>query len=102
MLTVSEAAAFLRIGENQLYDAAGVPRPSYPWHCLRHSYCTRLAETGAPPHVIQELAGHQSFATTLRYIEPNREAKRAAVLSAFGQNMGKSRATERAKPRKLE
>ena len=84
----------------ELYDTAGVDRPSQPWHCIRHSFGTELADANVPPHVIQELMGHESFATTLRYIDTKREAKRAAVSKTFGHHMGTSRAEEKAKPRK--
>lgn len=38
------------------------------WHSLRHTFCSHLALGGAPSRVIQELAGHASLATTLRYM----------------------------------
>lgn len=38
------------------------------WHCLRHSFCSHLAMRGAPPKAIQELAGHRSINTTMRYM----------------------------------
>jgi integrase len=38
------------------------------WHSLRHTFCSHLALGGAPSRVIQELAGHASVSTTLRYM----------------------------------
>lgn len=38
------------------------------WHVLRHSFCSALAARGAAPKAIQELAGHSSMATTMRYM----------------------------------
>lgn len=38
------------------------------WHSLRHTFCSHLALGAAPSRVIQELAGHASLATTLRYM----------------------------------
>ena len=37
-------------------------------HILRHTFCTRLAMKGAAAKAIQELAGHQSLSTKLRYM----------------------------------
>lgn len=37
-------------------------------HQLRHTFCSRLATAGVPVGVIKELAGHQSIATTMRYM----------------------------------
>jgi len=38
------------------------------WHALRHTFCSHLALRGAAARVIQELAGHSSLMTTLRYM----------------------------------
>lgn len=38
------------------------------WHTLRHTFCTRLAMRGVPARSIQELAGHASITTTMRYM----------------------------------
>jgi integrase len=38
------------------------------WHALRHTFCSHLAMRGAAPTAIQELAGHESFETTKRYL----------------------------------
>jgi site-specific recombinase XerD len=38
------------------------------WHCLRHTFCSHLAMRGAAPTAIQELAGHECFETTKRYL----------------------------------
>jgi site-specific recombinase XerD len=38
------------------------------WHVLRHAFCSHLAMRGASPKAIQELAGHTSLTTTLRYM----------------------------------
>jgi integrase len=49
------------------------------WHSLRHTFCSHLAMKGAPPRAIQELAGHTSITTTMRYMHLAPSALREAV-----------------------
>jgi integrase len=49
------------------------------WHTLRHTFCTRLAMRGAPAKTIQELAGHSSITTTMRYMHVVKGATDAAI-----------------------
>jgi len=74
---------------HELYVAAGVDAPAQPWHALRHTFGTELANRGTPPHVIRILMGHKSLDTTLRYLHVDRAAKRAAVST-----LGSHRAAE--------
>ena len=88
-----------------LYDRAGLCRPEQPWHGLRHRYLSSLADAGVPPHVMQSLGRHKAFATTLRYLDTTRDAKRSAVARAFsspknGQGVGKTAERADTKPRK--
>lgn len=78
---------------HDIYDAAKVPAPPKPWHCLRHTFCTELARAGVPVHVIKELAGHAKIETTLRYMHTNENDMRSAIdtlAGTFGQRVGKS------------
>ena len=52
-------------------------RPSV--HILRHTFCSHLAMRGAPVRAIQELAGHQDLATTLRYMHLSPAAIEGAI-----------------------
>lgn len=47
-------------------------------HLLRHTFCS-LAMTNAPVKAIQELAGHQHIATTMRYMHLSPGAKEQAI-----------------------
>lgn len=62
-------------------------------HILRHTFGARLAMDGAPPKVIQELMGHTSLSTTMRYMHLAPSSKRSAV-KRLGQ--GNSEAMQRA------
>lgn len=66
---------------HEIYVAAKVVAPKKPWHSLRHTFGTELANKGTPVHLIRELMGHQSIETTLRYMHTNRDQKRAAIRS---------------------
>jgi integrase len=48
-------------------------------HPLRHSFCSHLAMQGALAKAIQELAGHTSLTTTLRYMHLSPAVKDAAL-----------------------
>jgi site-specific recombinase XerD len=39
----------------------------FSWHCLRHTFCSRLIMAGVPLKVAQELMGHKTIAMTARY-----------------------------------
>lgn len=55
------------------------------WHTLRHTFCTRLAMAGVPPKTIQELAGHASITTTMRYMHVVQGAADAAIALLDGE-----------------
>jgi integrase len=83
-----------------IYDRAGVRVPTKPWHSLRHTFGTQLAARGAPINLIQELMGHKSIETTLRYMHTDRAAKRAAIdsLAPVGSHRAAAPKTTRNRP----
>jgi integrase len=53
--------------------------PTLRIHDLRHSFVSNQLEEGTPAHVVRDLAGHASIATTMLYAHSTDEARRAAV-----------------------
>jgi integrase/recombinase XerC len=51
-------------------------------HTLRHSFATHMLEHGAPLRVIQELLGHESLATTQKYLKVTVEQMKNSYLKA--------------------
>jgi integrase len=48
-------------------------------HSLRHTFGTRLGESGADVRTIMDLMGHASLAVAQKYVHPSTEAKRRAI-----------------------
>ena len=51
------------------------------WHTLRHTYATKMLESGCDVYTLKELMGHASVTTTEGYLHLCDRAKRAAALS---------------------
>ena len=50
------------------------------FHCLRHSFATRLIQNGADYKCVSELLGHASINTTLNmYVHPDLKQKRHCI-----------------------
>ena len=64
-------------------------------YSLRHTFLTRLGESGCNVWTLARIAGHSSIAMSGRYVHPSEDA----VLSALSQLQGTSKGKqERAKP----
>jgi integrase len=59
------------------------------WHTLRHTFASRLVNSGVDIVTVKELLGHSSISVTMRYAHTNIESKRAAVekLCGFGDRL---------------
>ena len=73
---------------HELYVAAKVEAPLKPWHALRHSFGTEMANRGVDIETLRDLMGHKSIETTQRYLHTTRDRKRAAIarLNATGSH----------------
>jgi site-specific recombinase XerD len=56
-------------------QAAGLK--DFTWHCLRHTFASRLVMAGVDIRTVQELMGHKSILMTMRYshLSPEHRAK---------------------------
>jgi site-specific recombinase XerD len=59
---------------------------NYRWHDNRHTFCSRLVQAGVHLKIVQEAAGHQSIASTMRYAHfaPSQVVDAMAVLNWKG------------------
>ncbi len=53
--------------------------PHFTWHCLRHTFISRLVMKGVDLRTVQELAGHKTIAMTVRYAHLAPEHNQAAI-----------------------
>jgi integrase len=51
----------------------------FTWHCLRHTFISRLVMKGVDLRTVQELAGHKTIAMTVRYAHLSPEHNQAAI-----------------------
>jgi len=54
-------------------------RPAFRWRDLRHTFASRAALAGVPLLTIQQLCGHLSFETTLKYAHLSPDHRKQAV-----------------------
>jgi integrase len=77
----------LKTGFNLACEKSGIS--GVTWHTLRHTFASRLVNSGVDIVTVKELLGHSSISVTMRYAHTNIESKRAAVekLDGFGDNL---------------
>ncbi len=77
----------LKAGFALACEKAGIEEVT--WHTLRHTFASRLVNSGVDIVTVKELLGHSSISVTMRYAHTNIESKRAAVekLDGFGDNL---------------
>lgn len=62
-------------------------------YSLRHTFLTRLGESGCDAWTLARIAGHSSVAMSTRYVHPSEDAVLAAVERLAGHNIGHSEET---------
>jgi integrase len=65
-------------------------RPAFHWRDLRHTFCSRAALNGVPLLTIQQLCGHKSFETTLKYahLSPDHRKQAVELVGMSGGSVG--------------
>jgi site-specific recombinase XerD len=66
----------------------------FSWHCLRHTFISRLVMAGVDLRTVQELAGHKSIAMTCRYAHLAPGHQQAAVEKLLAEPSATRTATE--------
>jgi integrase len=62
-------------------------------YSLRHTFLTRLGESGCDAWTLARIAGHSSIAMSTRYVHPSEDAVLAAVERLTGHNIRHSEET---------
>ncbi|HUX66901.1 MAG TPA: site-specific integrase [Terriglobales bacterium] len=57
----------------------------FPWHCLRHTFASRLVMAGVDIRTVAELMGHRTLAMTMRYahLAPRHRLDAVERLASF-------------------
>jgi site-specific recombinase XerD len=66
-----------RVWFEQAIKDAGIP--DFTWHCLRHTFASRLVMAGVDIRTVQELLGHKQISMTVRYAHLAPKHQLAAV-----------------------
>lgn len=83
---------------DRLMARLGMPKINF--HGLRHTYATRLVESGGDVKTISVILGHSDVSTTLNlYVHPSCDAKKLIAQKAFG-NFDRKTLKEKKKPPK--
>jgi len=67
----------------EVRKALGLPS-DFVLHSLRHTFGTRLGETGTDAFTIMKLMGHSSVAISQKYVHPSSESDRLAIERLSG------------------
>lgn len=74
--------------------AAGLP--VFTWHCLRHTFASRLVMMGVDLRTVQELMGHKDIRMTCRYahLAPGHKLNAVELLAGWGRKMANETGTK--------
>jgi integrase len=92
-LKKQHAKTFRTIAEQAAENSARPVRP-FVLYSLRHTFLTRLGESGCDAWTLARIAGHSSIAMSTRYVHPSEDAVLSAMSRLGGHNSGHSEETE--------
>ena len=81
-------------------EAAGLK--DFSWHCLRHTFASRLVMAGVDIRTVQELMGHKTISMTVRYAHLAPQHRLAAVERLDAPTAGSSDTTTDTAPSEQE
>jgi integrase len=87
------ADAVFSLGDNKKWWADATRRAkvnNLRWHDLRHTFCSRLAQSGASIKIIQEAAGHKTIQMAARYAHLDKTALTTA-MAVLNRSTGEDR-----------
>ncbi len=71
-----------------LNDGVSDTRNQVVWHTLRHTFATRMLESGVDIYTLKELLGHSSVSVTEGYLHLCDRAKREKSLARIALGRG--------------
>lgn len=83
-------------------ERSGIEKEGLTIHSIRHSCATHLLEAGADVRYVNELLGHKSMETTVRYTHPSEESQRKAFRMYHPRENGYYREIDEEYKRDLE
>lgn len=87
--TLNEAISRIVRDMNAAGGSEVDPMPRFSCHTLRHTFTTRLIESGANPKIVQDVLGHSDIQTTLNiYADVTEEFKQEAFIRIDDVLMG--------------
>jgi site-specific recombinase XerD len=78
--------AVAEAGIRKVPDQRGTEQP-FTWHCLRHTFASRLVMKGVDLRTVQELMGQRGIQMTMRYVHLAPEHLKNAVDLLVGEKI---------------
>jgi integrase len=86
-LKKQHSRTFKAIAEQAAMNNVKPVRP-FVLYSLRHTFLTRLGESGCDAWTLARIAGHSSITISARYVHPSEDAVLAAMSRLGGHNIG--------------
>ncbi len=88
-LRKQHSAAFVTVAKEAGKNGKKAVRP-FVLYSLRHTFLTRLGESGCDAWTLARIAGHSSIAISNRYVHPSEDAVFTAMTRLGGHKIGHS------------
>ncbi len=91
-LKKQHAKVFVTLAKKAEENNEKLVRP-FVLYSLRHTFLTRLGESGCDVWTLARIAGHSSVSMSSRYVHPSEDAVLAAMARLDGHKIGHSQET---------